>query len=391
MAIRRWLWSWVGVCGWLAFGCSNGAVVGGKGSTSSAASTQTQTSAAAGSVQPRDRGLDPRFFDSVPTSDPMFRYANPDPKHMDVDVLLDLLSEAESQGTDALLIAVGTTIVTEKYYVGSNTTHTIQSITKSVSSLLIGRLLETGKIPSVDAPISTWYPEWKQGAKAKVTLAQLLTHTSGLTDNEGELFRPEYPDKLAYARGKPLSNPPGTVFSYSNVGTMLLSGIIQQAASMKADTYLAQMFFDPMGITTWTWTHDSKGNVMTPGGLFLQPRDLLRLGLLGAQQGKWEGSTLIGNTWLQASSSPQSKFSPCYGYLWWLVREGCGTENREVVGTPAIDGYYADGWGGNYVVVIPSLQLVAVRTKEPMPNATADEEKRTAFPEFPFRIKGLWH
>jgi hypothetical protein len=335
--------------------------------------------------------LDPLFFDNHVQADDVFQLSSPDPKVIDVDALLALLAHAENQESDSVLIAYNNTIIAEKHFFGSTGPHSIQSITKSVTSLAIGKLIETGKIPTEDTPISTWYPEWNVEPKAQVTLFHLLTHTSGMTDDGSELFTTKYPNKLSYARQKDLSYPPGTTYSYSNVGTMLLSGIIEQVSGVKADKFVEQSLFGPMGINNWSWTKDPSGNVMTPGGLFMIPRDLLRLGKLGLDKGKWNNTNLIQESWLGASSQAQTDLFPCYGYLWWLVREGCGANG--VVGpiSPTIDGYYALGWGGNYVVVLPALHLIAVRTKEPAPNATYEEEQKTAYPDFPNDVKSLIH
>jgi CubicO group peptidase (beta-lactamase class C family) len=331
--------------------------------------------------------LDPRFFDPGVLGDDVFSLANPDPATIDVDALLRILAEAETQKSDGVVIARGDVIVAEKYFGHDGARATVQSITKSVVSLAIGALLDDGKIPSLDVPVSKYFAEWATGEKAKVTLRHLMAHTSGLQDDADGLFGA--PDALVYARARPLATAPGASFAYSNVGTMLLGDIVKQAAGKAADAFVAERFFVPAGIIDWKWGKDPAGNVMTPGGLFLTPRDLLRLGRLVHDGGKWNGAALVSTSWISTSTSAPSGDYACYALLWWLIRDGCDSATG-LTGTPGkVQGFLADGWGGNYIAVTASSPIVAVRTKTPPPNVTFEEERKTAFEAFPHEVATL--
>ena len=258
--------------------------------------------------------------------DDVFTRANPDPAKVEVSALEAILEEAATQQSDGVAVALGDTIVAEKYFGHTPALATIQSITKSVVSLEIGALIASGKIPSLDTPVSTYFTEWSSGDKAKVTMRNLLAHDElfGLRDDGSTLF--EQPDALAYARAQSLVGKPVAGFAYSNVGSMLLGGIITQAGGNGADVLVRDQFLTPMGIKKWKWGKDPAGNVMTPGGLFLAPRDLLRLGRLVRDQGAWSAQSLVSAKWITDSTAAPSAKYECYALHWWLLRDGAPHE-----------------------------------------------------------------
>lgn len=342
----------------------------------------------AGAPETAPRALDPRFFDPGVAGDDVFTLANPDPASLDVDALLKLLAEAESQKSESVLIAQGDVIVAEKYFGHGGVRATIQSVTKSVVSLALGVLLDDGKIPSLDVAASKYFPEWATGEKAKVTLRHLMAHTSGLQDDPaGGLFAAA--DSLAFARAQPLASAPGEYFAYSNTGTVLLADIIKQAAGKAADAFVAERFFAPAGISDWKWAKDPAGNVSTAGGLFLAPRALLRLGRLVHAKGSWSGKALVSASWIMTSTTAASSDFPCYALLWWLLRDGCDSSTGLTGTAGPIQGFLADGWGGNYIAVTASAPVIGVRTKTPAPNDTFEEQRKTAFEAFPHEVATL--
>jgi CubicO group peptidase (beta-lactamase class C family) len=352
-------------------------------------------SADAGAVVPEggtpdvaQQALDPRFFDQGVAADDVFTLANPDPAAVDVDALLKLLAEAESQKSESVVIARGDVIVAEKYFGHDGARATIQSVTKSVVSLALGALLDDGKISSLDVAVSKYFPEWATGEKAKVTLRQLMAHTSGLQDDpNGGLFTAS--DSLAFARAQPLAAAPGAYFAYSNTGPVLLADIIKQAAGKPADAFVDERLFAPAGISDWRWAKDPAGNVSTAGGLFLAPRALLRLGRLVQAKGSWNGKALVSASWISTSTTAPSGDFACYALLWWLIRDGCDSATGLTGTAGPIQGFLADGWGGNYIAVTASSPIIAVRTKTPPPNVTFDEERKTAFEAFPHEVAAL--
>jgi CubicO group peptidase (beta-lactamase class C family) len=269
-------------------------------------------------------------------------------------------------------------IIAEKYFGKRPQVATVMSVTKSVTSLAVGALIEDGKIASLDVPVSTYYPEWAEGTKATATLRHLLTMTSGLVDDP-TFF--DQSDLLAFARAQPLAGVPGAFYAYSNESAMLFSGIVKQAAGMPIDQFVRERYFTPLGITDFTWEPDGAGNVQTPGGLLLGPHDLLRIGTLAKNGGVWRGKRLINAGWIGMSTENETPLEPCYGYLWWIVRDGCTADGPAAVPGSVAKGFFADGWGGNYIAVIPAAHVVAVRTKVVTP-PTQEEEQKTVYDAF---------
>jgi CubicO group peptidase (beta-lactamase class C family) len=324
--------------------------------------------------------LDASYFDAQLPSETLFQRANPDPARVNISALDALIAGAGSQQSDSLIVALGDTIITERYFGNDGAVASIQSVTKSVSNLAVGALIDDGKIASVDQPVSTWYPEWASGAKASATLREVLQMSVGLQDDPNFWSQP---DLLAFSRAQALASSPGVAWDYSNESTMLLAGIIKQAAGVSADAFVRTRYFAPLGIRDSFWAVDSAGNVQTPGGLYLTPLDLLRLGRLARDDGNWNGTQIVSRAWLSLSTAPLTSLQPCYGMLWWILRPGCGdtSDPQPVTGTSPL-GFFAEGWGGNYIAVIPSQQLIGIRTKTIPGDATFNQEHATAFPDF---------
>jgi CubicO group peptidase (beta-lactamase class C family) len=297
--------------------------------------------------------------------------------------LARLVESARKSGTSALVVwKNGRTLLDERFD-ASPARMSIQSITKSVDALAIGSLIASGRIASLDVPAAQWIPAWAADAqKSRITIRMLMDHTSGLPD-PADFFSAgaagtagRRRDLVARAVALPLEAEPGTHFLYSNPGIQCLAPIIAGTAGIPADRYIEQIIFKPLGITDWAWDHDDAGNVATPGGLWLAPADLLKLGRLMLQGGSWEGRSLIPAAWVKLVTLPSQALRPEYGLLWW--RSGTGT-------------YYAQGWQGQFLVVMPAAGIVAVRTRAipPDPLKQGPEDEATSFLEFPRLIESL--
>ena len=223
----------------------------------------------------------------------------------ETDLDLDrLIAEAEQASTDALLIVKEGQIVCERYFRKHRGKIHIMSVTKFFTAMAIALMIEEGKIESLDAPLSTWFPEWKEGNKVKVTLRHVMAHTSGIHRDRDTRGRPnarklnEAKDKVAYVRRNGLDEEPGTKFEYNNDAIALLSGVITQAAGKPADTYLREKLFKPLGIRDFAWDRDRAGNTLTYANLQMTARDLAKVGLLIARNGEWKGKTLFPASWI---------------------------------------------------------------------------------------------
>jgi CubicO group peptidase (beta-lactamase class C family) len=254
-----------------------------------------------------------------------------------------------------------------------DTLHDMRSVTKSVTAILFGIALAGHAIKSADTPVLDYFPEYaslRTPQKAAIRLRDLLSMTSGLQWDEekypyssplnSEIAMDRAPDRYRYVLEQPVAAEPGTTFNYSGGDTALLAAVIERATKMRLDDYAEQALFRPLGITRYEWLKDATGTPIAASGLRLLPRDAAKLGLLYLQKGRWNGAQIVPESWVEASLSPHANISPRpfgfqrYGYQWWL-----GTAR---VNDAAVPFAAAVGWGGQRILIVPSMDLVAVLT-----------------------------
>jgi len=291
----------------------------------------------------------------------------------------ELLSKCLQSKSDALIIIKDGDWVEENYFGHKPRLLPVRSVTKSIVSLAVGLLVSEGKIPSVDTPLSTWFPEWGSGRKAKVRLRHILEHTSGLEHRPADGMLMSQHDSVAYARRLAVLNEPGLTFSYNNEAVQLLAEIIKASSGRDVEDYLRDRLFTPLGISHWHWDRDPSGNAYVHGGLKLKPRDLARIGQLLLKQGHWNGKTLIPPEWIRTMTRPS--VNPDYGELWWLLDDG-----------GAVTGcFYASGWLGQTLAVCPEVNAVGVRMREGSRFPTEAENAAYGFLGFPAAFRRLFH
>ena len=307
----------------------------------------------------------------------------PEAVGVDPAALAALVAEAQNNHSNALIVIKDGRVVAERYFGHpAKQPLRINSVTKSIVSLGMGQLIEDGKIPGVNTPLSIWFPEWTVGKKAEITLRHILTHTSGLYHEESAAKLYQQPEVVNYARGLPLADEPGKNFSYSNEAVALIPGIVLAASGMPLDIYLRDRLFKPMGILDYKWDRDAAGNALAFGGLWLLPRDLAKIGQLILASGQWEGKQLIPAAWVRASTSPARANIPDYGLL-------CRLYPGRKDSSDALAGFGADGWLGQYLVVYPGQHLVAVRMHAVESGNDERENQKYGFPSFRELVSAL--
>ncbi len=304
--------------------------------------------------------------------------------------------------SDALWVQVDGEFVTQEYFNTPRGPIELMSCNKSVVNLLVGMLIDDGTIASVDAPVTTWFPEFVEALeraggvkldetaraqRAGVTLLHLLTHTSGLAADATTEKIYASPDFVKFAVESPLKTAPGTAFFYNNVACNLLCGVIEKASGQKADDFARERLFDPLGITEFEWTHDAAGNPHGMAGCQLHAEDLARIGQLVLQRGMWEGERLISGAWLDASMRPAfpqlGGGAEICGRLWWLdLAPAKPIDDGTAAAPPAVRAIRADGFLGNYLVIVPSTGLVAVRQRRYPTNGAEVNDRKFNFPDF---------
>jgi CubicO group peptidase (beta-lactamase class C family) len=244
-------------------------------------------------------------------------------------------------------------LVLEEYYQGvPNDYQAVASVTKSVISALIGIALQEGYIQSLDQKVVDFYPEYvtpnTDPRIGDITLEHLLTMTSGL---ERE---PDYGENWVESTlEQSLSSTPGQVFHYNDAAAHLLSGILTRTTHMTAIEFGNKYLFRPLGIPLPPWETDPQGNNVGGDGLSLRPREMAKIGYLYLNQGLWDGQQLVPAEWVRMATQKHTAadiLNDDYGYLWWVTT---------VEGHAA---YYAAGFGGQFIYVVPDLDLVVVMT-----------------------------
>ena len=287
----------------------------------------------------------------------------------------------------SVLIVKGGKLVLEAYFYGRdydgfpvdftrNDTHRVMSVTKSFTSTLIGIAVDKRMIKGTDDNLISFFPEYKQilteDNKRELTLKHLLTMTAGFDWDETThlyndprnpfyiLLGPERHNMIKYILGRPLKHRPGSKFTYNSGLSMLLGVILEKRTGLKVAKFADQYLFGPLGITKYVWGYwDAEQTVpRTGGGLHLRPRDMAKLGYLFANKGRWHGRQIISSAWIEEATRAHAQLGPMwvtgYGYQWWLYRFKC--ENVTV------DAYAAVGWGGQRIIVFPTLDLIVAFT-----------------------------
>ena len=256
--------------------------------------------------------------------------------------------------------------------------HHIMSVTKSITSACIGIAVDKGFIKSVHQSIFDYLPEYQRfckDGKEKITIENLLTMKSGLDWNEWALpYSNLQNDAVALALvenpvtfylNKPLIDEPGENYKYSGGCNILLGEILKTATGMDIDEFSGKYLFEPLGISQYYWARYKNNMVDAAGGLKITPRDMAKIGATFLNDGVWKGKRIISEHWVKKSSvsfpgnSWMNNWDDHWGmrgyaYMWWthsFVKSG-----------KKMNMYYAAGWGGQFIMVIPELNAVVVFT-----------------------------
>jgi len=286
--------------------------------------------------------------------------------------LFQKIVDGKYQGLDALLVAQNGKLVLEEYFYlgGREKIHSIQSATKSVTSLLLGIAHDDGLIKDLDAPLKNFFPAYPDSVKrtpASVTLRHALTMSAGLDWLENIPYSDPKNDALRMNQSKDMyqyvlsknadpKNRPGQKFEYNSGLSVLLGGVILDVTGKPADKYAEQTLFKQLGIKKFWWER-ANGQIHTGGGLFMRPRDIMKLGQLVLDEGKWNGEQVISKSWISESTAYRLPISELnkqagYGYQWW---RGTCTIDKKIL--PVI---YAAGYGGQVLYIVPDLNLVVL-------------------------------
>jgi len=211
--------------------------------------------------------------------------------------------------------------------------HDVASVTKSITSTLIGLALQKGLIRDVQQPVLSFFPNRSiadlDANKEKLALENLLTMQAGwdcgFEAKEARLVEMRRSaDWLQFMLDLPMVATPGTRFAYCSGNPHLLSIILSQATGTNALAFARRELFEPLGIRQVVWPADPRGNTHGWGDLQLHPRDMAKGGQLFLQRGRWGERQMISETWIRAATRAhvdRTTNRDRYGYLWWVKGE----------------------------------------------------------------------
>jgi CubicO group peptidase (beta-lactamase class C family) len=247
-----------------------------------------------------------------------FPRAEPGDVGIDKAALERLRQRAGEADSDAVIIIKDGRLVADWDFGRERGPIEAMSATKSIVSLAIGRLIDQGKIDSLDLPVCEIYPEWRQGRKKLITVRHLLNHTSGLQCVAMANEINASPDHVQFALAAELSDDPGSRFVYNNKAVNLLAGIVARASGMRMDKYIAAEIFEPLGIKEYGWSLDRLGNPEGMAGLQIRAIDLAKIGQMMLDDGTWKARQIVSKDWVRKSVAPGQPLDPTCGLLWWL-------------------------------------------------------------------------
>jgi CubicO group peptidase (beta-lactamase class C family) len=384
----------------------------------------------------------------APQSFPSFDVA----KDVDAAKLHDLVIRATSERSSAIVIAKDGKIGLELYRDGYDGSPILaMSVSKSLASLAVGLLIADGKL-SLDTTMGSLFPEWKKlGApKANITVRHLVSHTSGLAPERAKFDSESIRQHTLDAK---VVFPPGTRFQYNNAAADFLAVVVAHVAGMPFDTFVEQRIFSKIEVVGATWMKDTEGTPRAAGELVIRPVDLVKIGQLMLDGGKWGDAQIVPKTWVEQSVAAGQSLSEECGLLWW--REGtfsraltepvlaawkdAGVDDaalkgaRKIVGktfagrkqyfaalteavggqpafsrmqrlidkgdhvpfwamreSGAVRGFSARGWLGQLLVVLPKSRVVGLRMRKMERSDEHDGAEADAYADFPEDIARLF-
>jgi CubicO group peptidase (beta-lactamase class C family) len=293
-----------------------------------------------------------------------------------------------NENIHAVVIARHGKLVFEQYFKGydapwgepdgqfifdSTTKHDMRSVSKSVTSLIVGIAIDRRLIRSADEPVTKFFEDYsslRTKGWENITLRHLLTMSSGIKWDENLPWtdpRNDEPhlgsesDPIRYVLAKPIAAPPDADWNYNGGGPDLLASVIERVSGKSFDAFAREVLFQPLGITDWEWkTYPKNGKLSAAAGLRLRPRDAAKIGQLMLAGGRWNDQQIVSPEWVERSMAPRIQAigyfggQMFYGYLWW--------HGRTLSGGRDIKWIAAMGQGGQRIIIIPDYDLVVVTT-----------------------------
>ena len=294
-----------------------------------------------------------------------WRTSIPEEQGLDSNMLAEAVEFVlrENVRAHSLLVIRNGFVVADVYFYPymPNTRHDVASVTKSITSTLIGMAVDRGLIKDVSQPVLSLFPDRRAAnlddRKKTMTIEHLLMMQSGLqcvnSPTEVTLFQMlGSPDWIQFMLDLPMTDPPGARFAYNSGAVHLLSAIIRKTCGMKAQEFAQRSLFEPLGISDVAWPTDPRGEDNHGwGDLQLRPHDMAKIGFLFLKNGEWEGKPVLSADWVRAATQKRVSLQngESYGYLWWMPVQPPGLIE-------------ARGRGGQRIIIWPQKSAVIVFT-----------------------------
>lgn len=322
-----------------------------------------------------------RWDDAVRPDSSPWQYTDPGVVGFNEELLIGLDSVLKSGNLgdiSSMLVLKDDKLVYENYYL-LNARDSLQpagTMGNGLISLLVGFAIEDGYIGSVEDSIYLYLQEYQRSfdadtLKKAIRFKHLLTMRSGLSWNETltspfsaindfNIVKNSVPDRVAYLLSKPMEAQPGQRYSQNSAAGLLILKAIESQLSGSIEEYLAQKLFRPLEIETWKLEKDEAGLSNVAFGLRMKPLDLMKIGYFCMKQGTWGGRELLSPAWVSEATASQYKVDSFFdiGYLWWKFSDDSGWVRL----LPENDAFYTVSDDGQYLFILPSLQLVFLLT-----------------------------
>lgn len=319
------------------------------------------------------------FQDYFPKTE--WRTSSPKEQGLDQVIIKSFIGQLKAEKllrpiSSILIVKNGYLVVNETFgtYKGMEP-HTMQSVTKSITSTLVGIAIQNEFIRGLDEKVVDFFPEYSSikyldDRKKSMRLKDALTMQTGQAWTGERHLGPlnRYPgDRMKYVLDYKMETEPGKRWYYNSGIAILLGGLLQNATGMNTMDFAEECLFTPLNIkdANWKWGH--KGIPHTGGGLFLKPADMARIGYLYLRNGRWEDKQLLPKWWVKEATTLHVKHTESiagvskigYGFMWWLLPL---SKSEQKAIEPEI--YMAYGHWGQFIFAIPKYDMVVVFTND---------------------------
>ena len=323
---------------------------------------------------PEAEGINPSVIDSIHNDITQGRYGL-----MDEFLLIRhgkvIADYNYKQNYDSIVLHYDTTNNMYNYdhpewhpYYKNTRLHSLQSVTKSITSVALGIAIDEGHLKSVESypmeMFNGYNVDMADARRVAMTVEDLLTMRSGIDwnemtsyeSNENSCIIMEKSDNwIQYVLSRPMREEPGTKWDYNSGVSMLIGKLVGISTGKRVDAWTEEKLFRPIGITEYFWKTTPDNEVDTEGGLYLSSHDLARIGYLLLRKGKWGDKQVVSEDWIKKSVTPfvgdifpdNYKQDTGYGYQWWVPSTD-----------PII--FAGNGYGGQFIMVAPEYDLVVV-------------------------------